>query len=225
MKNRISMAFAACACLLAAAPGQGTEPPLPDPSALVRRIEARVRSAKTLRLKLTQRYSMEGWMLRSEQAEVWCSPKAGKLRWAYAGPDAKLFILDGKRSWFYVPSEETVYASTAKEAMRANPLLAFLLRSEPLGDAYGFTHTEGTATEWVLRASPSRHEDKILPFLLYLGMLDGEAKKIAYLDQAEGLTEIFIDELALDMEIPAGSFDFTVPPGARLAEGAPGEGF
>ena len=54
-----------------------------------------------------------------------------KMRWSYAKPEEKLFVFDGRTSWFYVPADKQVIVGQVDDNRRRE--LPFLL----LGDAAG----------------------------------------------------------------------------------------
>jgi outer membrane lipoprotein carrier protein len=205
-------------CFLMSAPHALPDSP-PDANAMVERAEGRLRAAKTLSFRVIQRYILDGLPARTEEAEV-SYARPGKIRWAYAPPEANLFVSDGKRVYFHLPLQNTVHAAGAKEAERANPLLGFLLQSRPLRAAYDFSVAERTPDgEWLLNAAPkSRAEARAAPFLLYLSA-EGEFRRVAWLDGADGLTEMYLSDIRYDPPLDAALFRFEIPAGAEVVEG------
>ena len=100
-------------------------PAASDVSALVKRLEARYRSARTLQATFLERYSENGKLVRSE-AGVAYFRRPGKMRWEYEAPEKNLFLVDGKTAWFYVPADRTVTRVPAKESADWRTPLALL---------------------------------------------------------------------------------------------------
>src|SRR5712671_1847582 len=97
----------------------------PTVSTLVQRFESRYRSSKTLQANFLETYFDSGKVLRSEAGIAYFG-KPGKMRWEYGSPEANLYLVDGKWSWFYVPADHTVTRARAKESSDARTPLALL---------------------------------------------------------------------------------------------------
>ncbi len=87
----------------------------PDVKALVGRLEARYRSARTLQATFLERYTENGRLIRVEAGTVYFR-RPGKMRWEYDSPEKNLFLVDGKTAWFYVSADHTVTRVPAKES-------------------------------------------------------------------------------------------------------------
>ena len=103
-----------CAALAAAAQA----PPADSArraQALVRAVEARYLPARTLQATFLQRYSESRGHIRLESGTVFFS-RPGRMRWEYEAPEEKLFLVDGKSVWFYVPADRTVTRVPVKQS-------------------------------------------------------------------------------------------------------------
>jgi outer membrane lipoprotein carrier protein len=92
---------------------------------VVSRLEARYRSARTLRAAFLERYAENGRVLRTEAGIVYFR-RPGKMRWEYQSPEKNLFLVDGKLAWFYVPADHTVTRVPAKQSTDWRTPLALL---------------------------------------------------------------------------------------------------
>jgi outer membrane lipoprotein carrier protein len=79
----------------------------PDATALLHRFESRYRAAHTLQASFFEQYFDNGKVLRSEAGTAYFR-RPGKMRWQYQSPEPNLYVIDGKWSWFYVPTDHTV---------------------------------------------------------------------------------------------------------------------
>jgi outer membrane lipoprotein carrier protein len=86
-----------------------------DVKTLVRRLEAKYRSAGTLEATFLQRYIENGHVVRVEAGTVYFL-RPGKMRWEYQSPEKNLFLVDGKSAWFYVPADHMVTRVPAKQS-------------------------------------------------------------------------------------------------------------
>ena len=96
-----------------------------DVQVLVRRLEARYRSARTLQATFLERYTENGRLIRVEAGTVYFR-RPGKMRWEYDSPEKNLFLVDGKTAWFYVRADRTVTRVPAKESSDWRTPLALL---------------------------------------------------------------------------------------------------
>src|SRR6266849_8116318 len=96
-----------------------------DVEAIVARLEARYRPARTLQVTFLERYTENGREVRSEAGTAYFR-RRGKMRWEYERPDKDLLQVDGKSAWFYVPADHTVTRVPAKESADLRTPLALL---------------------------------------------------------------------------------------------------
>ena len=96
-----------------------------DVQAVIARLEARYRSARTLQATFLQRYTENGHLIRVEAGTVYFR-RPGKMRWEYESPEKNLFLVDGKTAWFYVQADRTVTRVPAKESTDWRTPLALL---------------------------------------------------------------------------------------------------
>lgn len=96
-----------------------------DVKAIVTRLEAKYRAARTLQARFLERYSENGRIVRVEAGTAYFR-RPGKMRWEYESPEKNLFLVDGKSAWFYVPADHTVTRVPAKESLDWRTPLALL---------------------------------------------------------------------------------------------------
>ena len=92
--------------------GEQTEPAV---AKIVHRLEARYRGAKAFRAIFLERRSEGKRSLQVETGTLYLE-KPGKMRWDYESPEKKVFLVDGKFAWFYVPADRTVTKAPVREA-------------------------------------------------------------------------------------------------------------
>lgn len=97
----------------------------PKAAPIVRAVENRYHSAKTLKAIFLERYSSARDSLQVESGTVYFS-RPGRMRWEYESPQTKLFVADGKMVWFFVPADHTVTRAPMKESADWRTPLALL---------------------------------------------------------------------------------------------------
>src|SRR5271154_7591265 len=81
----------------------------------VRALEARYRHARTLKAIFFERYSDGNGGVSAESGTVYFS-RPGRMRWEYESPEKKLFLVDGKMVWFFVPADRTATRTPIKQS-------------------------------------------------------------------------------------------------------------
>lgn len=90
----------------------------------------------------TQRFTPKGFATApAESGSVVFGPLP-MMRWSYTSPEQKLFVFDGRRSWFYVPGDKQVTVADVDDSRRAE--LPFLLIGDPAARERLFKISEST---------------------------------------------------------------------------------
>jgi outer membrane lipoprotein carrier protein len=91
---------------------QNSQPNVRD---VVKTVETRYHSSHTLKAVFLERYNEGRLTTRVESGTAYFS-RPGRMRWEYESPEEKLFLTDGKTTWFYVPADHTVSRISMKES-------------------------------------------------------------------------------------------------------------
>lgn len=96
-----------------------------------RRFEARYKHASTLKAAFYERYGSGKGTGEAESGTVYFS-RPGRMRWEYESPQKKLFIVDGKNVWFYIPDDHTASRTTLKNSSDWRTPIALLAENADL---------------------------------------------------------------------------------------------
>jgi outer membrane lipoprotein carrier protein len=91
-----------------------------------RALEARYQHARTLKAAFFERYGDGNGGVQAESGTVYFS-RPGRMRWEYESPEPKLFLVDGKNVWFYVPADHTASHAKLKESSDWRTPIALLV--------------------------------------------------------------------------------------------------
>jgi outer membrane lipoprotein carrier protein len=165
--------------------------------------------------------SYEGMGLKRAESGTMLLVKPGRMKWEYAQPAGKLFLLDGKYAWFYARGDSQIQRIPARQLDDLRSPLRFLL---------GHTELEKELNSLTLRPTPQGR------FTLS-GQPKGQEKRIARLSltvTADGaITAIEIEEIdgamtrfaftneQPNVPIPSSVFRFTPPPGIPIVNALP----
>jgi outer membrane lipoprotein carrier protein len=91
----------------------------------VHALEKHYQHARTLKAAFYQRYSDGHGAGTAESGTVYFS-RPGRMRWDYESPEQKVFLVDGRNVWFYVPRDRTASRAKLNESSDWRTPLALL---------------------------------------------------------------------------------------------------
>lgn len=139
--------------------------------------EEHYRRARTIAGVFLEKYTSGGSGLVVESGKVYFE-KPGRMRWDYDSPETKMFLVDGKNVWYYVPADHTASRTSIKESSDWRTPLALLAGkvnlerlcgSLTLGDRHtpgGKNAKAGEAGDTVLVCRPRKADENIFQELL-----------------------------------------------------------
>ena len=134
-----------------------------DANGVRRALEARYRHAATLKAVFYERYGDGKGGGQAESGTVYFS-RPGRMRWEYESPQQKLFLVDGKNVWFYIPADHTASRAKLRESSDWRTPIALLAGKADLGKLCGNIElVEGPKTTMGSPASRAAVEAKVDP--------------------------------------------------------------
>lgn len=204
---------------------------------IVRAVEARYSRARTLEAKFYERYRASGQPGQSESGTVYFS-KPGRMRWDYESPQTKLFLVDGKNVWLYVPADRTASRAKLKESDDWRTPLALLTgkihldrlcgKIELQASAQSGASTEAAATEAVidprdriLVCSPPRSsaaDGSDSPFRQIIFEIDPDYRlaRVLISEPGDAETEFRFGNWQENVAVEESKFHFEPPPGVNV---------
>jgi outer membrane lipoprotein carrier protein len=187
--------------------------------ALADRIDQHYNSLHSLEVQFTQTY--EGMGMNRKEAGVLLLRKPGRMRWTYAQPAGKLFVLDGKYGYFYSPGDTEVQRVPVKKLddMRS-PLRLLLGHTKLEQELTGLQIMPQADGTYLLTGIPKGLEKRVASFSL-TATADGTIRAMK-IEETDGITNAFAfsDEKA-NAPAPDAEFVFNVPAGVKVVEGLP----
>lgn len=92
---------------------------------VARGLEAHYQHTRTMAGVFLEKYSSGGTEIRVETGKVYFS-RPGRMRWDYDSPEVKMFLVDGKNVWYYVPAGHTASRTSIKGSSDWRTPLALL---------------------------------------------------------------------------------------------------
>ncbi|HEV3481859.1 MAG TPA: outer membrane lipoprotein chaperone LolA [Candidatus Acidoferrales bacterium] len=195
-------------------------------------LEARYQRARTLKAEFYERYSDGSGGVAAESGVVYFS-RPGRMRWEYESPEQKLFLVDAKNAWFYVPADHTASRAKVRESSDWRTPLALLAGKTDLsklcrrielaspelsaGKDLDVQPTDGDA---VLRCVPrgSDAEGAATPDVLLEVDREGWLTRIVIHEAGNAQTEFRFGNWEENLPIPEAKFHFQPPPGVAIVD-------
>ena len=185
---------------------------------LLKGVEARYNKTKTLQVLFQEDYTPPGRPKRSESGTLNLR-KPMRMRWDYDQPKGKLFISDGKYLWLYTPAENRAEKMKLKESDDMRAPLAFLLGK--LDFQREFRNLQAKPEGPDTRITGDAKSDN-LPYSAVEFVVTPELRirvvKVTGYDHS--VLEFHLDQEKVDPPLDAKLFQFQVPKGVQLVEGA-----
>jgi outer membrane lipoprotein carrier protein len=213
---------------VASAPESASKQTFDSAKSMARLLEDHYRQPRTLQAVFLERYSEGQRQVRIESGTVYFR-RPGQMRWEYDSPEKKLFLVDGKTTWFYVPYDHTVTKAPVKESSDWRTPLALLTGKADLSrlcSQIDLISQQGIPSgHAVLRClpkeakSPSDEKD-YTEVLLELDTSTGELARIEIRQPGGIELEYRFGNWQSDIPLAGDLFRFQVPAGVAIVDGA-----
>jgi outer membrane lipoprotein carrier protein len=209
--------------LIAIPSGSFSQDATGDPArAVAQLVDRHYNRPRSLRAHFSQSY--EGLGMKKNESGTLLLLKPGRMRWDYSDPAQKLFLIDGKYAWFYVPGSAQVQRIAAKELDDLRSPLRFLLGHTELEKEMTGLHLVAGAAgsdEVTLAGQPKGQESRVRSISFAIKRGTGAIVSIEIDEEDGAVTRFrFADEEA-DVPIPESTFHFTPPAGVSVVDALP----
>jgi outer membrane lipoprotein carrier protein len=185
---------------------------------VVRRVDDHYNHLASLRAHYVEHYSGMG-MDRSEEGTLLLK-KPGRMRWSYAEPVGKVFVLDGKYAWFYTPGDAQATRVPAKELDDLRSPLRFLLGHTQLKKELDNLTVVAEGSGFRIAGVPKGMAQRVK--LLTLGVTATGAIETMRLEEVDGaVTEFAFSGMQENVPVKDADFVFTPPAGVTVVNGLP----
>ena len=192
---------------------------LPTAAAQAARIDRHYNALRSLSVHFTQKF--EGMGVHREESGILLLKKPGKMRWTYAKPAGKLFVLDGHDAYFYSPGDTDIPRVPAKKLDDLRSPLRFLLGHTQL--ARELTNIQIAPADngaYTLSGIPKNMENRISAFSI-TASAEGVIQSM-HIEQSDGSINTFLfSSEQPNVPAPDSAFVFHSPAGTRIIDGTP----
>lgn len=186
--------------------------------AIVRKVDDHYNRLNSLRSAYVEHYSGMG-MDRTEKG-VLLLKKPGRMRWDYAEPTGKVFILDGKFGWFYTPGDTQATRIAAKKLDDLRSPLRFLLGHTQLKKELDGLSVSQDGEGFQISGVPKGLGQRVKR--LSLSIDAGGAIRRMQVEEVDGsVTDFTFSEMKENVPAQDSEFTFRAPEGVAVVDGLP----
>ena len=186
---------------------------------LASRVDRHYNQLRSLKAGFSETY--QGMGIKRTESGALLLLKPGRMKWDYASPAGKLFLLDGKYAWFYTRGDPQVQRIPAKELDDLRSPLRFLLgHTEIEKEMTSLTLASAPNGCFTLTGQPKDQEKRIARFALTV-TADGAIAAIEIEETDGALTRFTFTGEQPNAAVPADAFHFTPPPGVPVVNALP----
>jgi outer membrane lipoprotein carrier protein len=185
---------------------------------LIKRIEARYGRMRGLAADFEQTYSGPGLSTRRERGRLFLQ-RPRRMRWEYDPAPGKLFIVNGRDVWFYVPADREATHADAGSVSDARFPFLFLLGATNLRRLFrSISIAENSGAQQEARTLRLIPRDKVSGLReVFLEVFnDGRISRIRILDEGGATSEVTLMNVRENFIAPADAFLFRPPPGVTV---------
>jgi outer membrane lipoprotein carrier protein len=186
--------------------------------AVVRSVDDHYNHLGSLRAHYTEHYTGMG-MDRTEEGTLLLK-KPGRMRWSYAAPVGKVFVLDGKFAWFYTPGDAQATRVPAKQLDDLRSPLRFLLGHTQLRKELDNLVVTPNGSGFQISGVPKGMAQRVKSLSL-LVTAAGAIERMR-LEEVDGaVTEFAFSGIQENVPVKDADFAFIPPAGVTVVEGLP----
>ena len=191
-------------------------PLLAQDTTILRKVDDHYNHLTSLRTHYREHYAGMG-MDRNEEGPLPLR-KPGRMKWSYAEPAGKVFVLDGKFAWFYTPGDPQAQRVPAKKLDDLRSPLRFLLGHTQLTKELDQINVTSDPAGYRISGVPKGLEQRLK--LLTLVVTPAGAIQQMRLEEVDGaVTEFTFADMQENVPTRDSDFVFTVPPGVTVVDG------
>jgi outer membrane lipoprotein carrier protein len=184
-------------------------------SKLLKDVEKRYNSTKTLTVSFEETYKMQG-RSRTEAGNLYLR-KPGRMRWQYTRPAGKLFVSDGKNVYFYSSDTNRAEKMKLKETDDMRAPMAFLLGRLDFDKDFGQYQARQEGDGVFMTATPKN--DK-MPYreVSFLVGPDSRIQRLIVSGQDSSVLDFAFSNEQPNAPVADSLFQFVPPKGAEWVD-------
>lgn len=187
---------------------------------LVAGLQARYGRLKSMSADFTQVYRDKAGRKLTENGFL-ILKRPGKMRWEYLQPEKKLFVVDGKQVYFYVPGERQVTITPIKELDDPRLPFIFLLGHRDLHKDFKLitiskTESPLKAGNTVIEMTPKKVSDSLKMLYVEVDPKRLELSRLVLINGNDARSDFLLTNFQDNFVAADEQFTFVPPPGVKV---------
>ncbi|MBI1748027.1 MAG: outer membrane lipoprotein chaperone LolA [Acidobacteria bacterium] len=194
--------------------------PAPKLEDIIDRVQRKYEAIDRFSANFLQIYTSNVNSVRREESGILYMKKPGKMRWEYQKPESKLFVSDGKKSFFYVPSDRQVTERKYSPDDRESVPFLFLfgqgdLRREFIV-SWEIIEPKRRGENYLVRLRPKLDNRAFIAVLVEIVPADYSIERMVVIDSMEDHSEFILSHFDSAAKFDDKLFEFKVPKGVDV---------
>ena len=211
-RERQSTGFLLLPLFLASPGAIGTEQ-------IVRQLQEQYDGIQSFEADFQQTFRSRG--IEQIESGIVMMKRPGKMYWEYRNPQLKIFVADGKKTYFYVPADKQVIVSDLDLETSDSPLLFLLGRGNIERDFLVSLESEEYSAApdvFLLRLTPKRPQPDFSYLLAEVAKEELWIRRLTVVEPIGQENEYLLTNVRQNLEIPDKKFQFKIPSNAEVIE-------
>jgi outer membrane lipoprotein carrier protein len=189
----------------------------PDPASIVKKLQERYDTTKTFKARVRQEMKVKSLDVSDASEGTVVFKKPGKMRWDFQTPRAQQIIADGTLLWIYQPDDKQVLKAPFKAAFVSTTPVSFLLGVGRITDDFD-PHADARActSDRLYVALTSKKGEDVGALAFGVDRTTYDIVEASVTDPLGNVTTLTFTDIARNVDVPDGTFDFTVPAGVDV---------
>lgn len=188
--------------------------------ALIDSLQRRYGAMEGFSAEFQQIYTSTINSVRREESGMLYMKKPGRMRWEYQKPEVKLFVSDGRRSFFYVPSDRQVTERRyTAEDIQSVPILFLLGQGDIRRDfsvSWEVNEPKRRGDNYFIRLRPKSQSSAFSLVMAEIQPSDFTIERLVVVDPTEDRSEFLLTHFTVDTKLKDDLFKFKIPKGVEV---------
>jgi outer membrane lipoprotein carrier protein len=191
-----------------------------DVDAVVKAMQAKYDGTRDFTARFTQRYTYTVLRRTEESSGTVHFLKPGLMRWDYASPTKKSFIIDGAALWIHQPEDHVALVDRCFKEDALTASVAFLWGAGKIRDQFdvsAFGGTFGEKTDHHLLLTPKQKNSAFAKLILVVDPKSHRVKQSVVVDPQGNVNQFIYENLAFNQDVKKSAFQFAPPKGTHVS--------
>jgi len=146
--------------------------------------------------------------------------KPGLMRWDYAAPEPKSFVVDGKSLWVHQPKDHNAFVNACFQQDGLTASVAFLWGQGKIKEQFDvkwFDGVFGDKTDYHLELTPKSANAVFAKLILVVDPKTSRVKQSIVVDPSGNVNQFIYSNLKFNQNLGDKAFAFTPPEGTHVS--------